>query len=100
MILTDFSVDILVRELVSGMQLLQEECAVVLVVLTPQVLGVERDSVSDDALWGPRLTTRDSRYAYNSRSHETVVNPHNRVGISDYKIHYITGIKVLHKPRG
>jgi hypothetical protein len=47
-------------------------------------------------LWGPRLTTRDSRYAYNSRSQETVVNPHNRVGISDYIIHYITILKVLH----
>jgi hypothetical protein len=35
------------------------------------------------ALWGPRLTTRDTRYAYNSRSQETVVNPHNRVGITD-----------------
>jgi hypothetical protein len=44
-------------------------------------------------LWGPRLTTRDSRYAYNSRSQETIVNPHNRVGISDYNIHYITSIK-------
>jgi hypothetical protein len=52
------------------------------------------------SLWGPRLTTRDSRYAYNSRSQETVVNPHNRVGISDYIIHYITSIKVLHKPLG
>jgi hypothetical protein len=47
-------------------------------------------------MWGPRLTTRDSRYAYNSRSQETVVNPHNRVGISDYNIHYITILKVLH----
>jgi hypothetical protein len=44
-------------------------------------------------VWGPRLTTRDSRYAYNSRSQETIVNPHNRVGISDYNIHYITSIK-------
>jgi hypothetical protein len=34
-------------------------------------------------VWGPRLTTRDTRYAYNSRSQETVVNPHNRVGITD-----------------
>jgi hypothetical protein len=51
-------------------------------------------------LWGPWLTTRDSRYAYNSRSQETVVNPHNRVGISDYNIHYIISIKVLHKPLG
>jgi hypothetical protein len=34
-------------------------------------------------LWGPRLTTRGTRYAYNSRSQETVVNPHNRVGITD-----------------
>jgi hypothetical protein len=53
-----------------------------------------------DNVWGPRLTTRDSRYAYNSRSQETVVNPHNRVGISDYNIHCITSIKVLHKPLG
>jgi hypothetical protein len=52
------------------------------------------------SIWGPRLTTRDPLYAYNSRSQETVVNPHNRVGISDYIIHYITSIKVLHKPLG
>jgi hypothetical protein len=51
-------------------------------------------------LWGPWLTTRDSHYAYNSRSQETVVNPHNRVGISDYIIYYITSIKVLHEPLG
>jgi hypothetical protein len=31
------------------MKLLQEECVVMLVLLTPQVLGVERDSVSEDA---------------------------------------------------
>jgi hypothetical protein len=36
-----------------------------------------------DILWGPRLTVRNSRYAYNSRSQETVVNPHNRVGITN-----------------
>jgi hypothetical protein len=34
-------------------------------------------------MWGPRLTIRNSRYAYNSRSQETVVNPHNIVGITD-----------------
>jgi hypothetical protein len=49
-----------------------------------------------ELLWGPWLTTWDSRYAYNSRSQETVMNPHNRVGISDYNIHYITILKVLH----
>jgi hypothetical protein len=33
-------------------------------------------------LWGPRFTTRDSRYAYNSRSHDQyVVSPHNRADI-------------------
>jgi hypothetical protein len=48
----------------------------------------------------PGLPPRDSRYAYNSRSQETVVNPHNRVGIADYIIHYITSIKVLYKPLG
>jgi hypothetical protein len=31
---------------------------------------------------------------------KTVVNPHNRVGISDYIIHYITSLKVLHRPLG
>jgi hypothetical protein len=31
------------------MKLLQEECTVMLVLLTPHVLGVERDSVSEDA---------------------------------------------------
>jgi hypothetical protein len=33
-------------------------------------------------LWGTRFTTRDSRYAYNSRSHDQyVVSPHNRADI-------------------
>jgi hypothetical protein len=49
MILTEIRVDILGRENVSGMKLLQEECAVMLVVLTPRVHGVEQDSVSEDA---------------------------------------------------
>jgi hypothetical protein len=31
---------------------------------------------------------------------KTVVNPHNRVGIADYNIHYITSLKVLHRPLG
>jgi hypothetical protein len=51
-------------------------------------------------VWGPRLTTQNSRYEYNSRSQETIVNPHNRVGVTDYIIHYITSIKVLHRPLG
>jgi hypothetical protein len=63
-------------------------------------MGSAQTAEFEWVLWGPRLTTRDSRYAYNSRSQETVVNPHNRVGISDYNIHYITSIKVLHKPLG
>jgi hypothetical protein len=29
-----------------------------------------------------------------------VVNPHNRVGITDYIIHYIASLKVLHRPLG
>jgi hypothetical protein len=33
-------------------------------------------------MWGPRFTTRNSRYAYNSRSHDQyVVSPHNRADI-------------------
>jgi hypothetical protein len=31
---------------------------------------------------------------------KTVVNPHNIVGISDYIIHYIMSLKVLHRPLG
>jgi hypothetical protein len=31
---------------------------------------------------------------------KTIVNPHNRVGISDYNIKYITSLKVLHRPLG
>jgi hypothetical protein len=31
---------------------------------------------------------------------KTIVNPHNKVGISDYNIDYITSLKVLHRPLG
>jgi hypothetical protein len=34
------------------------------------------------SMWGPRFTTRNSRYAYNSRSHDQyVVSPHNQADI-------------------
>jgi transposase InsO family protein len=49
--------------------------------------GIVSQLTPPGTLWGPRLTPRDSRYAYNSRPEETAVNPHNRVGISDYIIH-------------
>jgi hypothetical protein len=34
-------------------------------------------------VWGPWITIQNSRYAYNSRSQEIIVNPDNRVGITD-----------------